>query len=227
MSRCIWSFDVRLSVLAVTGLIALAAGCDSVLGIPSQETLAQPSLDASDDGDDAGAGAGVNPCNPDADTNDCFRCTDTNCCSEYMACQADPRCPDYYKTCIPNCEAADASIDDCIVQCDKQYGAGHALFAPYFACTERHCLAVCDNQMPDPCTACMYSSCTDPSYACDADRQCDTLFHCLSSCNGKPFADQCSAACKAGVAQEAQDKLNAELACGVTFCQNACGSQLP
>jgi hypothetical protein len=201
----------------------LLVACDSVLGIPSQESVAQSTPDASDDAEEAG----VNACNPDADTNDCFRCTDTHCCAEYMACHADPRCTDYYKVCIPNCEAADASIDDCIIQCDKQYGAGHVLFAPYFACSERHCLAPCNDNAPDPCVSCLYASCGDQAYACDADRQCDTLFHCLSSCNGTPNADQCSAACKQGVDQKSQDELNAELTCGVTYCQQACGSSLP
>jgi hypothetical protein len=213
---------------ALVLLAALAAACDSLLGIPSQETLSTsgPAPDASDDttGDDAGGGA---QCNPDADTDKCFQCTDTYCCAEYSTCAADPRCGDYYKSCLPGCKADGGAYAECVVSCDKIYGAGHALFAPYFACTELHCLAPCSNGPPDGCTTCLYASCSDQAHACTADRECDTLFNCITSCNGTLDADSCSATCKQGVGQTAQDELNAELTCAVTYCQNACSGSLP
>ncbi len=86
-------------------------------------------------------------CNADADSSECFRCTDRNCCTQYVSCHDDPRCGDYYRTCIPNCTAAGSTYDACVVQCDKQYGAGHAIFAPYNACNQQHCLAPCLNTL--------------------------------------------------------------------------------
>jgi hypothetical protein len=203
-------------------LAVSAVACDSILGIPSQETL-RP------DGSASEGGSGVSPaeCNADADTDKCFQCDDVNCCAQYLACQADPRCADYYKTCIPGCKATGASYDACVVQCDKQYGAGHAIFAPYNACGQRHCLAPCSNSPPDGCTSCLYSACADQATACVGDRECDTLFNCLTTCNSQTNADQCSAACKAGVSQAAQDSVNTELACAATYCANACGGTLP
>jgi hypothetical protein len=209
-----------MRTVAVLAVGLLTTACDSILGIPSQETLG--------DGGDEGSVFTSPQCNPDADFNSkCFQCTDVSCCGEYVACHDDPRCGDYYKTCLPNCTAQDASFNDCVVRCDKQYGAGHALNAPYSACTLRHCLGPCSNGPPDPCIACLYASCGDSTYACDSDRECDTLLSCTASCNGQLNADSCSAACKAGVSQRAQSELSAQVACAITYCQKSCAGQLP
>jgi hypothetical protein len=202
-------------------LFLIAVGvvsCDGILGIPSQETLSS----------DAGGGGGDQAqCNPDADTDECFQCTDTNCCDQYLACQADPRCADYYKTCIPGCTATGSTYAACVVQCDMQYGAGHAIFAPYHACTEQHCLAPCTNGTPDQCTTCIYAECADQAAACAGDRACDTLLNCLTVCNGQANSDQCSSACTQGFSQATQDEVNTELTCEVTYCQNACAGAIP
>jgi hypothetical protein len=201
---------VRRSALVLVA--ACVAACDGILGIPSHETL---NPDASEVVDTA-------QCDPDADTDTCFQCTDQNCCSQYVACHADPRCADYYTMCLPNCTAGGTSYSDCVVQCDGQYGAGHADFAPFNACTLQHCLGPCSNGAPDACTECLYSDCTDQAVACTGDRACDTLFACLTPCIGTANADQCTAACTQGVSQATQDKLNAELTCAVTYCSTAC-----
>jgi hypothetical protein len=215
---------VRRASLAL--LVAAMSACDAVVGIPGQVSLAsaQGSLDS---------GAPDAPPSPDAaeqcppanDTDPCFQCTDTNCCVEYDACQADPRCGLYYKECLPQCKAAGNTYAACVVQCDSTNGAGHAVFAPYDACGESKCLAQCSRGMQqDPCVSCMYASCGAEISACTGDAECDTLFECVVLCQGQANYDQCAASCAQGKSAMAQQLQNQEVSCELQFCQQACGA---
>jgi hypothetical protein len=208
---------------ASLAFLVLSVACADLLQIPDQETLAFAGA--------PGAGSGLSDpsaaCNPEADTDECFRCTDQNCCPQYLACHTDPRCGDFFQKCIPDCTATGTSYSACVVQCDGQYGGGHAVFAPYHACGQLHCLAPCLNKPPDACTACLYASCGDVAAACIGDRDCDTLLSCLIDCKERQQPDQCAAACKEGASKQAQNGSTAELTCGLTYCQDACSGSLP
>ena len=221
---------MRGSWLPLVALLGLA--CDSLLDIPSNEQLAESSggagaSAAGSAGASAGAGGAALDCHPELDTSDCFVCTDTYCCAEYLDCKADARCGSFYKECIPDCKAAGKTYSQCVVECDGKNGAGHAVFAKYNACNTQHCLAPCLNGPPDTCTTCLQSSCADVSLACTADRECDTLFHCLEVCTGQSDFDSCTAACKANASQVTRGMVNAELTCAITYCSETCGSSLP
>lgn len=184
--------------------------CGEVLGIPGEKKELPSAPD----------------CHPELDTNVCFQCTDESCCAEYQACQADGRCVDYYKSCLPDCKKEGLTFDECVLRCDDQNGAGHAVYQPYHACTERHCLAPCTNDAPDACTACLWASCVDAVAACDNSRPCDTLLHCLLTCVSSDDHDACARDCRSGVSAVDQALLNEELTCALTYC-SACGRQLP
>jgi hypothetical protein len=172
---------------------------------------------------DSGTAEKTNSCPPSKETNACFKCTDENCCDEYAACHDDPRCGTYYKTCLPQCAAQGKDSSTCVVECASDNGAGHAKFTPYFACTELHCLARCaKDQVADPCVQCMYGSCRDEAYACDADSECDLLHACMTNCLSRPDYDACTATCTRTVDDGVKRKFDARNTCGLTYCQQAC-----
>jgi hypothetical protein len=228
---------MRHASLLLLALLGLA--CDVVLGIPSNQELDPSTANAGASGSSggstsvagatgsAGVGGAALDCHPELDTSDCFVCSDTYCCAEYLDCKDDPRCGSFYKECIPGCKAAGKTYSECVVECDGKNGAGHAVFAKYNACNTQHCLAPCLNGPPDNCTTCLQASCADSSLKCTADRECDTLFHCLEVCTGELDFETCTAACKAKASQVTQGMVNAELTCAITYCAESCGSSLP
>jgi hypothetical protein len=213
---------MRALVPALIGLGVVLSACEGVLGIPSDVT--ELTGDAGSNRFDGAADTG-GICPVSQETDQCFKCTDEKCCTEYDACKADARCGQYYKECIPTCKLAGKTYDECVVQCDGTTGAGHAVFLPYFACGELHCLAECSNDKPDPCAQCLYASCHDTSDACARDRQCDTLRSCVGVCNAAmgPSYQSCVTACNQKASLQAQDELNRFSTCSLQFCAQICG----
>jgi hypothetical protein len=217
---------MRCSLLLLLAGSTSALGCSAVLGITDvqlDEGLeagadSAPKVDSAPAPDVAAQG-----CPASSETDECFKCTDENCCVEYAACAADPRCGDYYKQCLPSCKAAGKPYSTCVVECDKTNGAGLVLFAPYFACGQLHCLARCSNSAPDLCTQCMYGSCRDEAYACDKDRDCMVLNECVVTCLGLPNYDACAAACTDGKSAAAKQKFSVRNACLLQYCGQTCG----
>ena len=207
--------------------VAVSA-CGAVLDIPSSVSQAVltdgGAADAAADADPSADVAGQ--CGASTDTDECYKCTDESCCNEYTACKADPRCGDYYKSCIPDCKKTGKSYDQCVVQCDGTNGAGHSTYLPYLACSELHCLAQCSNNAPDPCSQCLYASCRDQNDACLRDRQCDTLRACVGVCNAGPSVDRqsCVDACSQNAGATAQDKFNGLTTCSLQFCTTICSN---
>jgi len=212
---------------ALAGSVVVVSGCNSLLGITDLSAPDSPdaSADTAAPADDAGveAEAEAAACAPSRETNLCFKCTDESCCNEYATCAADPRCAMFYKDCLPQCKADGGSFDTCVVQCDSRNGAGHALFAPYNACTSVKCLTECSDIPPDECTVCSFQTCSGPTGACKADRDCTTLTSCITACAERtPGLEKCTTDCVQGRRAETVALYDATLACYRQKCKAAC-----
>lgn len=205
-------------VIACTGL---AMACSGLIGIPGEETRALPDGGGSDDATNA-IESGHESCPASTETDECFRCTDEACCVEYAACHDEPRCGDYFQTCLPQCEASGESYDACVVQCDASQHAGHVRFAPYNACAETHCAGPCGKgKVADACTSCAIASCLDTYTACLADADCDTLTACVEGCKG---SSACADGCRANKSQAAGSEADQLFACWAIYCKDACAT---
>jgi hypothetical protein len=215
--------------LAALGL--LATGCNGILGIPDDVAQAVPA-EAGDDsavGDDQGAGddggtSDALDCFVDGDQNNaCYSCDDQYCCPSQAACANDTGCV-AYKTCMKKCTApgADGGYNSCTLQCDSNDPSGHTVYSPYFACVQKNCLAPCGGNTTDPCTACLYASCTNEFYTCQSTAACDTMLACINLCFGDT---NCETVCRSKGDSTVQEMANAVLTCAATYCSNVC--QLP
>ncbi len=203
--------------IVLVAVAALTVACESAIGLPDDVNVRAAPLDAG-----AEAEATVE-CAPSTETNKCFKCTDEACCKEYAACQADGRCAQYYKDCLPKCQSAGKTYFECVIECDAKHGAGHEVFAPYHACSEANCLTECSGSVDkDACKACAYASCREASRACTADRQCQVLEACIGVCDGKPSYEDCAKQCRAEASEHAADLFNRKMTCMLQYCPNAC-----
>jgi len=203
-------------------ILGTLTACNGLLGIPGDVA------DLPIGGDGAGpdvseAGATVpaaEVCPVSTETDECFKCTDEKCCVEYAGCHGDPRCGQYFQTCIPSCEAKGKTYAACVVECDATNHGGHVVFAPYNACSETHCLAPCaKGKAADLCLQCSVASCIDTMTACYADADCDTFTKCASGCKG---GSSCVTACRANKSTSALMKGDALFGCWATYCIDTC-----
>lgn len=205
--------------------VMVVSGCNTILGVPDDLTRSPDVSDAADASSmvttaDADVDVTMAVCPKSTEVDECFRCTDEACCNDYSPCHADPRCAQYFQTCIPECEQSGKPYHECVVACDATNHGGHVRFAPYNACAEVHCLGPCaKTKAADPCTQCAVAACVDAYSTCFGDADCDTLVACVNGCNG---SDSCSTACRSGKSQSALTKGDALFACWATYCRSTC-----
>ncbi len=218
--------DRRSLAAALVALVVavVVTGCNALLGVPDDLSQSQDAADAAsiEATADADADAAAATCPASTETDLCFRCTDEACCNEYDACHGEPRCGQYYQSCIPACEQSGKPYHECVVACDATNQGGHVRFAPYNACSDLHCLGPCaKGKAADPCIQCAVASCVDAFSACYGDADCDTLIACINGCNG---GDSCTASCRAGKSQTALGKGDTLFACWATYCRSTCAA---
>jgi hypothetical protein len=92
-------------------------------------------------GTDASSGSG-NACGETDGTSGvalCGACTNTNCCTQILACQGNATCPTL-QTCLLRCTLGDNS---CIQACQNLYPAGVTTYSNLTSCASLMCVQAC------------------------------------------------------------------------------------
>jgi hypothetical protein len=118
----------------------------------------------------------------------CSACASTSCPSEWCACAANAECPPLI-TCWDGCET-----EECFQDCMTAHTSGISDAANVQSCASSVCSACQAGWEPlDPCSACMFESCEQPTNACLAVSVCSDLWACLGEC--PPLGLTCQQEC--------------------------------
>ncbi len=124
----------------------------------------------------------------------CSSCSETQCASQWAACDASPDCTSLLD-CLYAC--TDLACED---QCFSTHSAGAGALDAAGACEVAPCAADCGGG-GDACDACVESKCAAPLDACLNDPACIAFWDCLDACTDESCANACVSQHPAGVAK--------------------------